>query len=88
MGTSDPGGDPVRVRILDAEFVEFAGERMPIEEFLYEIRCLCRAIDGRAKPWLELEAAIAGVPPGVLDVIHADVRRSGIRHIELVTGPR
>jgi len=49
----------VVVDLLDDEFVSYAGNRMPMEDFFYEVRQLCRQAFGRgeAAPWIEVHAS-------------------------------
>ena len=77
-GTAPASQDKARsglrvvVNLLDADFVRYAGSRMPMEDFFYEIRLLCReAFDqGISVPWIEVH-----VPPGGGAVTNATFER-------------
>ncbi len=57
-GPSEDARDGRRllVELLDADFVRYDGSRMPMEDFFYEVRLLCReAFDqGMVAPWIEV----------------------------------
>ncbi len=56
-------GRRVVVELLDADFVVYEGSRLPMEDFFYEVRLLCRqAIDqGATAPWIEVHVAAGAV---------------------------
>ncbi len=80
-------GEPTEVVVLDAAFVEFEGERRPLEFFLLEVRRRCRAAgdDEDRLPAVRLAFAPAAQELGGqwLDAVIDELRKAGIRHLNV-----
>ncbi len=86
-----PSGHRLTVYLLDDAFVRYSDERIPIEQFIYELRVMCRAADGdpAKMPWLEVRSPggerAGQVPSRVVEEIQKHAQNAGVRHISLVT---
>jgi hypothetical protein len=79
-----PVGDPLEVWLLEDGFVRYEGERMPVEDFVYEVRLRCRAADRSAMPWLRVIAPRSEqlATARMVDEIRRQAWDAGVQHVE------
>lgn len=83
----DVEGVPTPVRVLDAGFVRFEGERMAIEFFLLEIRERARAAEGDINQLPSVRVIVpadaAGVDGRWVSDLRDELHKAGIRHLAI-----
>lgn len=87
---ADPAaGVPTRVDILDAAWVQFEGERRPLEYFLLEMRHRVRAAAGDIgrMPFVivHITAGTSGTDARWLGRFRSELHKAGVRQLSLGT---
>ncbi|MHC5066371.1 MAG: hypothetical protein ACYTG5_20635 [Planctomycetota bacterium] len=79
-------GEQIVVELVDANFVRYQGERIPMEDFFYEIRVRCRDAISQSKPvpWIEVHTPSDGtvVPGAVFQRLQKGMWEAGVQLID------
>jgi len=65
--TEARNGEQIVVELVNADFVRYRGQRIPMDDFFYEVRVRCREAFRQSKPvpWIEVHTPQDGsVVPG------------------------
>lgn len=77
-------GDLLTVTLLDAHFVRYQGERMPIEDFIYAARVKGREAfyAERPYPWVEVYVEGRDVPDSAFHTLQKALWDAGVQRID------
>ncbi len=84
--TEARAAEQIIVELVDENFVRYEGDRIPMEDFFYEVRVSCRdAIShGKPVPWIEVHTPADGseVPGAVFQRLQKGMWDAGVGFID------